>query len=185
MKQIINALASIAGYFRHSSFFLLVFLVLSLSSCFRQYYQTNTVHATDSAAMSNLRKESKHFIVHTPSGPFGLKVVKLSSENISGEKDFLNPNNDRLLNPLGERKNPMSRAEKKVCTTEVHLYTDSYFENNNVLLTYNQINRMDVYGLDKKAIRGSRIAGIIVITLGVAAIIGISAAAVNSMTWYY
>jgi len=185
MKQIINALASIAGYFRHGSFFLLAFLVLSLSSCFRQYYQTNTVHATDSAALSNLQKESKHFIVHTPSGPFGLKDVKLSSENFSGEKDFLNPNNDRLLNPQGERKNPMSRAEKKVCTTEVHLYTDSSFDNNNVRLTYNQINRMDVYGLDKKAIRGSRITGIIVITLGVAAIIGISAAALNSMTWYY
>ena len=90
-----------------------------------------------------------------------------------------------MLNPQGERKNPMSRAEKKVCTTEVHLYTDSSFDNNNVRLTYNQINRMDVYGLDKKAIRGSRITGIIVITLGVAAIIGISAAALNSMTWYY
>ena len=79
----------------------------------------------------------------------------------------------------------MSKAEKKACVTEVHLYTDSSFEESNVRLNYSQINRMDVYGLDKKAIRGSRITGIVVITLGTAAIIGILAAAANSMTWYY
>ena len=78
----------------------------------------------------------------------------------------------------------MSKAEKKACITEVHLYTDSSIEESNVRLNYSQINRMDVYGLDKKAIRTSRILGIVIITLSVAAAIGISAAAVNSMTWY-
>jgi hypothetical protein len=72
-------------------------------------------------------------------------------------------------------------AEKKVCTTEVHLYTERTFDGTDyVNLSYNQINRMDVYGLDKKTIRGSRITGIVVITLGVAALIGLGAAAANS-----
>jgi len=159
----------------------LILLVISQSSCFKQYYQTNTTYRVGADTLQQLQSENKHFIVHTPVGPFALKGITLSSENLSGEKDFLNAKNDRLLNPQGETKNPMSRAEKKVCTTEVHLYTERTFDGTDLInLSYNQINRMDVYGLDKKAIRGSRITGIVVITLGVAALIGLGAAAANS-----
>jgi hypothetical protein len=41
---------------------------------------------------------------------------------------------------------------------------------------------MDVYGLDKKAIRGSRITGIVVITASVALGVVIIAAMANSMS---
>jgi hypothetical protein len=160
---------------------ILIIVVISQSSCFRQYYQTNTTHQVYADTLRQLQAENKHFIVHTPAGPFALKGIILSSENLSAEKDFLNAKNDRLLNPPGETKNPMSRAEKIVCTTEVHLYTERNFEGtDHVNLSYNQINRMDVYGLDKKAIRGSRITGIVVITLGVAALVGLVAIAANS-----
>ncbi len=183
MKKLINSLAAIFPFFRHGSFLVLAFLLFSLSSCFKQYYQTNTVRQTDSAALGNLQAENKHFIVHTPAGPFALKDVKVGSENLSGEKDFLNPNHDRLLNPRGETKNAMSRTERKVCTTEVHLYTDRSFNgSDNVTLSYNQINRMDVYGLDKKAIRASTIRGIVGVTLGVAAVIGVGMAAASTIS---
>jgi hypothetical protein len=181
MKQFINALASIFPFFRHGSFFLLAFLAFSLSSCFRHYYQTNTTHQADSASMERLIAENKHFIIHTPEGPFGLNDVKANSQELSGEKDFLKATSDRLMNPPGETKNPMSKAEKKICITEVHLYTDSSFTGtSHVNLSYNQIRRVDVYSPDKQATRESTIGGVVLITVGTAALIGVGAIIVNS-----
>jgi hypothetical protein len=182
MKQIINALASLFPFFRHGSFFLLAFLTLSLSSCFRHYYQTNTTQHVNADSMKLLQAEKKTFIVHTPAGPFALKDVKVYSQDISGEKDFLRPVSDRLLNPQGATKNRMSRAEKKVCVTEVHLYTDSSFEGtSHVNLTYSQIRRMDVYGQDKKSTSESTIGGVVLITVGTAAVIDMGAVIINAL----
>jgi hypothetical protein len=182
MKQIVNALASLFPFFRHGSFFLLVFLALSLSSCFRHYYQTNTTLHVDADSLKVLQAENKTFVVHTPAGPFALKDVKVDRLDISGEKDFLRPASDHLLNPRGETKNPVSRTEKKTCFSEVHLYTDSTFEGtSHVSLTYNQIRRMDIYGPDKKATSESTIGGVVLITVSTAAVIGIGAVIVNSM----
>jgi hypothetical protein len=181
MKQIVNALASLFPFFRHGSFLLLTFLALSLSSCFRHYYQTNTTHRVDADSLKLLQAENKTFIVHTPAGPFALKDVKVDKLDISGEKGFLGSVSDRLLNPRGETKNRMSRAEKKVCVTEVHLYTDSSFEGtNHVILSYSQIRRMDVYGPDKKSTQESMIGGVVLITVSTAAVIGMGVVVINA-----
>jgi hypothetical protein len=114
MKQIINALACISGYFRHGSFFLLVFLVLSLSSCFRGYYQTNTVHGTDSAVLASLQKKT-NILLFLPSG---LRFEKdLSSVKVSGRRIFKCQKPSCSL----EKEKSMSKPEKKslrkfICT---------------------------------------------------------------------
>jgi hypothetical protein len=106
----------------------------------------------------------------------------VDKKDISGEKDFVRPVSDRLLNPQGETKNRMSSAEKKICVTEVHLYTDSSFEGaSHVNIAYNKVRRMDVYGLDKKSTSESMIGGGVLITVATAAVIGMGAVIINAL----
>jgi hypothetical protein len=162
---------------------ILIFLLISQSSCFKQYYQTNTSHKVDSARLEQLQVAKKNFIIQTPDTSFALHNVKVAGDSLSGEITALNPKHFRLLNPQQENKNEMSRADKILCVSEVHLYTDSSFmKNGQATIAINRISRMDVYGLDKKAIRGSRITGIVVITASVALGVVIIAAMANSMS---
>ena len=162
---------------------ILIFLLISQSSCFKQYFQTNTSHKVDSSTLGKLQDEKKKFIIQTPDTSFALHNVKLSGDSLSGEITELDPKHFRLLNPQQERKNEMSRADKILCVSEVHVYTDSSFmKNGQATVAINRISRMDVYGLDKKAIRGSRITGIVVITASVALGVVIIAAMANSMS---
>jgi hypothetical protein len=162
---------------------ILFLLLVSQSSCFKQYYQTNTTHKADSAALGQLQVEKKNFIVQTPDTSFALNNVQVSGDSLSGDIGKLNPKNYRLLNPQSATKNEMSRADKILCVSEVHIYTDgALIKNGQAAVAINRISRMDVYGLDKKAIRGSRITGIIVITASVAVGVLIIAAVANSMS---
>ena len=162
---------------------ILIILLISQSSCFKQYYQTNTSHKVDSARLGQLQDEKKNFIIQTPDTSFALQNVKLAGDSLSGEIAKLNPKHFRLLNPQQENRNEMSRADKILCVSEVHIYTDSsFFKNGQATVAINRITRMDVYGLDKKAIRGSRITGIVVITASVALGVVIIAAMANSMS---
>lgn len=165
------------------NYFILLLLMISQSSCFKQFYQTNTAQKTDAPVLDRLQSEHKIFIVHTPAGVFGLRDVKVSNEALEGNKFFMDPKYDRYLNPLGETANPMARRDKGMALNEVHLYTDSTFGGSDqVVLAISQIKRIDVYGMDKKATSGSTVISIVGITVGVAAIIGAGAAAANSMS---
>jgi hypothetical protein len=168
---------------RFMNYSILILLVISQSSCFKKYYQTNTTHKVDSAILGQLQVEQKNFIIQTPDTSFALKNVRVSGDNLSGEMALLNPKNYRLLNPQRETKNEMSRADKVLCVSEVHLYADSSFiRSGQAAIAINRITRMDVYSLDKKAILASRITGIVVITASVALGVVVIAAMASSMS---
>ncbi len=182
MKQIINSLAAIFPYFRHGSFLMLAFLLFSLSSCFQQFYKTNTAGSVDGRTLERLVALKKNFIVHTPDGSFTLKNIEVNNEIISGKKGQLDPKNEKFMNPMVNKGNRVPKRQMGIVLEEVHLYTNSLFEGSErVNLSTNQIFRTDVYGFDRDATRKSRVASIIGITVGVAAIIGIGALAASGM----
>jgi hypothetical protein len=182
MKQILNALAAIAPYFRHGSFVFAALLIFSLSSCFQQYYKTNTAENVNSQKLQQLGDLKKHFFVHTPAGSFALKNVELNNEMISGDKETVDPKNSKFMSPRVDKGNRVPKRQMGMVLEEVHLYTNSLFEGNDrINLSTNQIFRTDVYGFDRDATRKARVASIIGITVTVAAIIGIGALAASGM----
>jgi hypothetical protein len=182
MRQIINVLASLYPYLKHGAWTIMLFFVFSLCSCFKLYYQTNSVQKTDSESLDKFRLQNKHFIVHSAGSFFELKNLRLTGETISGARDSLNPKYDNLLNPVGEKAIPLSRKEKDRCFDEVHLYTNSAVsKKDSVSLLISEIKRVDAYGPDRKAIKDSRLASIIAITIGTTAVIGLGFYAASQM----
>jgi hypothetical protein len=174
MRRIINLMASLYPSLRYGSWTILLLLVFSLSSCFKLYYQTNTVHQTNADSLERFRLQDKHFIVHSSGSFFELKNPRVAGEILSGDRDSVNPKYDNFLNPTGEIAIPLRRKDKNRCFNEVHLYTnDTVHGKDFVTLPISKINRVDAYGPDKKAIKDSRVASIIAITIGTTAVIGL------------
>jgi hypothetical protein len=183
MKTHSNFSAGIPNTRRLLSSLILVLLMISQSSCFKQFYQVNSTHKTDAITLNQLQARQKLFIIHTPGNAFALRDVKVEGETLQGYKFAMDTKYDRYLNPGAEKANPMARKDKKVTLNEVHLYTDSSFDHNDqVVLAISQIKRVDIYGKDKKANTESTVISAVGITVGVAAIIGLGAAAANSMS---
>src|SRR5580692_446326 len=159
MKQIIMAL-----------------MVTCLSSCFQQYYKTNTTSKIEAVMFEQFQKQNKVFIVHTPEGPFLLREIKLDKDVLTGEKTPLNSNYERYLNPDTTGANRYPKKEKDIALSEVHIYTNSSFDGKTeVNLAMNQIFRLDVYDKDMKAIRGSRALSIVGICTPVIAVVALGA----------
>jgi hypothetical protein len=173
MKKRVRSLRNFSSLRRISVFAILFLLCGGLSSCFQKFYQTNTVHVTDAATLDKLQSEHKLFIVHTPTIAFALKNVKVDSTTLSGTREMINPKFITYSNPTGETGNKMARRDKGQALNEVHFYTNSSFDSSSqVNLQISQIDRMDVYGQDKKSNRESTILSVVGITVGTAAIVG-------------
>jgi ABC-type antimicrobial peptide transport system permease subunit len=182
MEKIINWLSDLITFRLSKYYFSLFLLIGSLSSCFQKFYKTNTVATTDSATLHKLVAENKTFILHTPEGPVAVKNAVVSSDSFSGDKDVLNPESDKYLNPVAYKPNRLNMKKSEVVLNEVHLYTKSSFPGNGkVNLDINQIYRIDVYGFDKKATRDSRMVSIFCITVGVGAVVVVVAIFANGM----
>jgi hypothetical protein len=182
MKQTKNFHLSFFNVRRLLSFVPLVLMVISFSSCFQQYYKTNTASKIDSAQMDKLQKENKAFIVHTPAEVFMLKNAKINEGVLRGERDVLNPKYDKYLNPEASVSNRYPRKEKVIVLSEVHLYTnDSVGRSEPVNLSVSQIFRVDVYSQDVGATRGSTVISILGISAPVVGIIIVGVASLNSV----
>jgi hypothetical protein len=164
------------------SFAALVLMVISFSSCFQQYYKTNTVPKIDSAQMDKLQRENKVFIVHTPGEVFLLEKAKINEGVLYGQQEVLNPKYDKYLNPEASVSNRYPRKEKALALSEVHIYTnDSVARSEPVNLSVSQIFRVDVYTKDISATRGSTVISILGISAPVVAVIIVGVASLNSV----
>jgi hypothetical protein len=187
MKPILDFLNRFFYPRRLPNYVVLVIIMISQSSCFKQYYQTNSTKKIDAPTLQQLRDGGKFFIIHTPVSAFGLTNVKVNSKTISGNKQHLGKEFDSYLNPVSDIANPMARRDKRMTLNEVHLYTQSNIEGNDqVDLAISQIDKMDIYSRDEAAIKRSRVESIVGITLGVGAIIGLGAiVATSTFTFHY
>jgi hypothetical protein len=159
--------------------FILALIATSLSSCFQQYYKTNTTAKIFVSNFDQQHIQNKVVIVHTPADAFMLKNAKLDNENLTGDKEPVNPKYDKYMNPDANAANRYPKKEKDIALSEVHVYTNSSFEGNEpVNISMNQIYRLDVYDKDLAATRGARalsIVGIAAPIVGGAILVGIAA----------
>ena len=179
MKQVIqpNDLKLILNYV------VLVLLILSQSSCFQHFYQTNSIEKVDTAALKKLDTGNKYFIVHTPTEVFALRNLKVDSEIISGDRDSLSKTHARYLNPASRTANRFPKKYAEIIFSEVHLYTwDSVEEKGHINLAMHQIYQVDAYGPDKKADKNSKTLSIIGLSLIPVVIIGLGVIAASSVS---
>ncbi|MEP7253695.1 MAG: hypothetical protein ABI683_14985 [Ginsengibacter sp.] len=129
-------------------------LVMGLSSCFLNFYRTNTKSSMDTAKVDSLRFDNRYFIIHFPGINKGLEQVSVNGDNISGKLVTLSPEHSKYLNPDPEdKKNRVKAKYKKSTLTEVHLYTNAALQNGDSMFSapVSSFNRADVYQLNKSA----------------------------------
>jgi hypothetical protein len=186
MTQIINLLASMFPYLRHGFFTVMGLLLISLSSCSKQYYLTNSTDKIYADTLVKLNASKKIFIVHTSANSFVLENMEVREGILSGDRQLLNPKFERYLNPKTDSSNLILIKDKKAVLEEVHIYTsDSFYEDYRVSLNINQIYRMDVYTVDPATIHRSIILSIAGIILIKAVSIGVMAATNSGPVHYF
>jgi hypothetical protein len=149
--------------------FTMIFLLISQSSCNRQYYQTNTLYKIDTDTIEKLIVEKKNFIIHTPAHVFILKSIVIANQTISGEKFTLEPQYYKYVHPKVGKVNATPKAKDaiKITNSQVHLYTNCSFDGiDDINLPMNQISRTDVYGVDVIYTRNHKTRFILLITAG-------------------
>jgi hypothetical protein len=127
-------------------------LIVCWKQLLEQYYQTNTTHKVNAEILVKLKSAGKVFIVHTPEGNFGLKDLVVGESHLAGRVDSLNRRFECYLNPICKKGNLVLTSDAAVVVEEVHLYIrEALIGNEGVILPYNLIERMDVYGSTKEA----------------------------------
>jgi hypothetical protein len=182
MKYVKNFCRFIFSGTRFPSFIFLVLIMISSSSCFQQYYKTNTASKIDSMQIQKFRTENKVLIVHAPGEVFLLKNANIMDGALYGERETLNPKYEKYLNPEAGSSNRYPKKERFIALSEVHLYTnDSISRSGELNLAASQIYRVDEYTQDKAATHGSTALSIVGIVAPVVGIIVIGAAASSEM----
>src|SRR5262249_27871282 len=96
MKSFISRLSGIAPFIlfpaliifrkRKKTAYACVFLIaLMLSSCYLNFYKTNTKSSIDAATASQLREKNKYFIVHFLNSTNGLENVSVRGDSLYGK----------------------------------------------------------------------------------------------------
>ncbi len=138
---------------RKKTAYLLVLLVLiSLCSCYRNFYKTNTTPSIDAATMERLKSEDKYFIVHSLNSINGLEQVSINGDTLHGKLVALSAEHSRYLYPSSPIRSRFKKVDKKNALVEVHLYTKEILKGDSMLtMSLSSINKADVYELNKSA----------------------------------
>lgn len=162
---------------------LLVFLALGLSSCFLHYYKTNSQDHIDEASVQKLVNSDKYFILHLNDKEYSLNNIKVVNESMEADLDSVAPGHSKFLYlyPRSAAHNRFPAKDKDYVLNEVHLYAKASETNTlHVIVPMKNINRVDVYELDKGPTNRSKIASIVGITLSTAALATIIVAATST-----
>jgi hypothetical protein len=137
---------------RRKYLLLLIFPILAISSCYLHYFKTDTRKTVDQDLLQNLQSMNKYFIIHQKDGAFALTNVTVKDNVISADKSVIPPEHNLFMNPDTAKTNRVQKSDKENVLMEVHLYTDkTKAEENHFSLPLSDINRVDVYTVDKKA----------------------------------
>jgi hypothetical protein len=154
-------------------FVLTMFIACCMGCYFQHYYKTNTVYKVSAQELNQLKAANKYFIVHTPDSTFSLKNISICGETFSGEKVVLNPVFLKYLNPSMIKGNRFPGVEQDIVLSEVHIYTSRTFARGTaVSFTTDQINRMDIYDLDKSSSEEMKLLSSVGLSLGITVIVG-------------
>jgi hypothetical protein len=155
------------------AYVLTCFLLITLSSCYLNFYRTNTKPSIDAATVSNLKLNNKYFIIHFSDTVYGLQNIHLSADTLHGSLVALPPEHSGYLHPASNEKSRVKRADEMYALVEVHLYTAAASGTNIVFSApVSSFNRADIYELNKEATRKNHIWSTVgIVTTGVAVVV--------------
>ena len=161
--------------------YVFTFLILfTLSSCYLNFYRTNTKPSIDAGTVSKLSSESKYFIIHFKNSTNGLENVYVKSDSLYGTLVPLPTAHAKYLYPgVNNPKNRLKYVDKPNALIEVHLYSNAEKKIDDSLFSalVSSFNRADVYELNKSATSTNHILSTVGMVATVAAVVGIIAAA--------
>lgn len=166
---------------RRNLFMLLFCVVIIFSSCFLNFYQTNTKPSTDAQTLQKLKAENKYFIIHFKNATKGVDTLTISGDSVYGKIIELPTLHSGHLNPVaGSVKNKVNSDYKSSVLMEVHLYTDEQFTDHpDFAASISSFNRVDVYEINKKATSQNHLRSTIAV-IGGAVVAGVVVAAIIS-----
>ncbi|MEP6684456.1 MAG: hypothetical protein ABJA35_14400 [Parafilimonas sp.] len=167
---------------RRIVYVLALFAVITLSSCFLNFYRTNTKTSIDAANASRLSSENKYFIIHFSNSIKGLENSYVKDDSLYGTMVPLPPEHAQYLHPnTSSRALVVKAKDKKNALVEVHLYTNSELKETDSLFAASVLsfNRADVYELREGATKTNHILSVVGIVAGAVLIIGAIVAAAS------
>ncbi len=153
--------------------FRIIFLIIGLlllASCFRKFYQTNTVSQVDQVSIENLKNSQKSFILHLPMRVVGLSDITTSQDTLKATMGPVPEEHSEELVAEPGKENVARRGSLNEVLSEVHLYSNitETATTSKLVLPLKEIYRMDVYSFNQGATSRSTILSIvgISVTLG-------------------
>jgi hypothetical protein len=165
----------------------LFIIIISLSGCFRSFYQTNTRSSIDTATLSRLISEEKYFIIHFSNCTKALSNAYVKNDSLYGRITTVPREHTSYLSPdNADATLRIKPGTKEHVLAEVHLYTTQELNGNDSVFTesVSSFNRADVYELNKKATNGNHIWSVVGITVGFLALVILTAAAAYGFSAY-
>lgn len=153
---------------RRIIYLLALFIIITLSSCFLNFYRTNTKPSIDASTASALSSEHKYFIIHFANSTNGLENAYVRNDSLYGNIVAVSPEHLHNLHPrANSSQNRLKAKYKKNALTEVHLYTNAEWKGNDSLFaaSVSSFNRADVYELNKSATTTNLVLSILGVTL--------------------
>lgn len=169
----------IAGNSKKTAYAITFLIVISLTSCFRNFYRTNTKPSIDAATMGKLSSENKYFVIHFANSTNGLEQVSMKGDSLHGKLVPLPLEHSKYLYPtVANPKNRVRRIDENDALIEVHLYTNAERKNGDSLFsaTPSSFNRADIYELNRSATTTNHILSTVGIVATVGMIVGTIAA---------
>ena len=167
---------------KRTAYVFLCFIVITLSSCYLNFYRTNTKSSVNTSTLTGLRSQNKYFIIHFTDSIRGLEKVYLSGDTLHGVLVSLPAAHSKYLHPKSTEKSAFKNKDKYSVLTEVHLYENSSFNNTDSVFaaSITSFNRTDVYEFNEKATRTNHILSTVGIVVSAVAIISIIVAAATA-----
>lgn len=132
--------------------FILFFLVLLLSGCFRYFYKVNQANGLSSESVQKMKDEDKYFILHDKTGSWRLGNPDIIDSNLVGTLNIL-PSNRHTFNRTDAKNNIRYRKpSEKYIIDEVHIYSNFQVKlDSAAVIPLNTIDKIELYVPDKDA----------------------------------
>lgn len=133
---------------------ILMSIIILNTSCFRNFYLTNSHQNLSPDLAEKIQADSDKFIiVHFGDKTFELTKFKIANQTIEGDINKIqNPELLMYLNPEINSSNRYKKRYEPFVLNEIHIYTQlkSNIENSShIQLSAKDISRIDIYKKDK------------------------------------
>jgi hypothetical protein len=141
---------TVASFEKMGVCLLLLILMIPFSSCYRNFYSTNTKDPIkDPAVWADLKDQNKYYILHHSDQISALKNISVHDSIMEGDISKIDEMNHLKYEiPDSATTNEFKIKDKTFLLNEVHIYTkDSITKQSNqhISIQKKQISRIDLY----------------------------------------